>query len=390
MITLTTAQNALKTVYLEAISSQLNQKVDPVFGMIKQSSDGVYGKNLMKMVPYGINGGLGAGTETGQLPEVGESKYVNFVTTLKNLYGKLEISDKAIRSSLDDEGAFVNLLNTEMENLLLSSKFNLSRMFWGDGTGSLSPITAVDVNNKTMTVSNILSFVEGMVLSFYKEGELDPNMSAVTVLRVDRANTKVYLSNISGTFNTTNSSKYVCTVQGSKDLELTGIGALFSDSATLYGVTRADHLSLMPFSHTKQSGEMVNDIFVQKMMDCVEINSNIQPNVVSCAGVTLYNIINNLVSYIKNMDITNLDGGVTSITLNGIPLIRNRFISTNKIYILNTDQFVLHQLCDWEWLTHSDGSILKQKEGYATYSATLVKYADLICNKPNAQGIVTV
>ncbi|MBR4270599.1 MAG: phage major capsid protein [Clostridia bacterium] len=390
MITLSTAQNALKNVYLEAISNQLNERIDPIFSMIKQSSDGVYGKNLIKMVPYGINGGLGAGTETGQLPDVGETKYVNFVTTLKNLYGKLEISDKAIRASLDDEGAFVNLLNSEMESLLQSSKFNLSRMFWGDGTGSLSTITAVDTTNKAMTVSNILSFLEGMVLDFYKEGVIDADMTGVTVIKVDRGTNKVYLSDISSTFTTANSNKYLCYMQGSKDLELTGLGAIFSNSLSLYGVTRADHSSIMPFSYTKANNETLNDMFVQKMMDSVELNSNIQPNVVSCGGTTLYTVINTLSSYVKNMDITNLNGGFTSVSLCGVPLIRNRFVSENKLFILNTDQFTLHQLCDWEWLTHSDGSILKQKEGYATYSATLVKYADLICNKPNAQGIVTV
>ncbi len=390
MITLTTAQNALKNVYLEAISNQLNEKIDPIFSMIKQSSDGVYGKNLIKMVPYGINGGLGAGTETGQLPDVGESKYVNFVSTLKNLYGKLEISDKAIRASVDDEGAFVNLLNAEMENLLQSSKFNLSRMFWGDGSGSLSVISAVDTTNKAMTVANVLTFMEGMVLDFYKEGTLDADMTGITVLKVDRINNKVYLSDISSTFTTANSNKYLCYMQGSKDLELTGLGALFSNSPTIYGVTRADHASIMPFVYTKQSNETFNDMFVQKMMDTVELNSNIQPNVVSCAGVTLYNIISTLTSYVKNLDITNVNGGFTSVSLCGVPLLRNRFVSENKVFILNTDQFTLHQLCDWEWLTHSDGSILKQKEGYATYSATLVKYADLICNKPNAQGVVTI
>ena len=33
---------------------------------------------------------------------------------------------------------------------------------------------------------------------------------------------------------------------------------------------------------------------------------------------------------------------------------------------------------------------MKQKPGYASYTATLVKYADLICNKPAGQAKLTL
>ena len=35
---------------------------------------------------------------------------------------------------------------------------------------------------------------------------------------------------------------------------------------------------------------------------------------------------------------------------------------------------------------YDDGKVIKQNANYATYSATLVKYADLICNKPCGQA----
>ena len=86
MISLTTAQNALKNVYLEVMSNELNTQTDPIFAMIKQSTTDVYGRNIIKLVPYGINGGVGSGTEDGALPQSRESHYVNFSTDLKNLF----------------------------------------------------------------------------------------------------------------------------------------------------------------------------------------------------------------------------------------------------------------------------------------------------------------
>ena len=138
MVTLTTAENALKTVYLGVVSDQLNINANPLLAKIKHSNADVWGKEIRKLAPYGINGGIGAGSEDGSLPKASGNKYVQFVSTLKNLYGTIEISDKAIRASQNNAGAFVNLLNAEMEGLIKASTFNLSRMLYGDGSGFLT------------------------------------------------------------------------------------------------------------------------------------------------------------------------------------------------------------------------------------------------------------
>ena len=41
------------------------------------------------------------------------------------------------------------------------------------------------------------------------------------------------------------------------------------------------------------------------------------------------------------------------------------------------------------WLAGDDGRVLKQIPGKPVYSATLVKYADLICARPNGQGMIS-
>ena len=84
-----------------------------------------------------------------------------------------------------------------------------------------------------------------------------------------------------------------------------------------------------------------------------------------------------------------LQGGYKAISYNGIPVVSDRFVEDGVMYLLNTSEFALHQLCDWQWLAGEDGRILKQNAGAPTYSATLVKYADLICNKPAGQAKLT-
>ena len=89
MVTLTTANNALKEVYLGVLSNQLNTSINPLLSRINQTSADVWGKEIRKVAPYGINGGIGAGTETGDLPTSAENNYEQFGLSRKYLYGKL-------------------------------------------------------------------------------------------------------------------------------------------------------------------------------------------------------------------------------------------------------------------------------------------------------------
>ena len=135
MVTISNADKALKTFYLGVLADQLNVGVNPLFAKIAQTSSDVWGKEVKKLAPYGIKG---SGEENDNLPQSGGNNYAQFTLTLKNLFGKIELSDKAIRASQNSAGAFVNLLNAEMEGLLKASKFNFGRMLYGDGTGLIA------------------------------------------------------------------------------------------------------------------------------------------------------------------------------------------------------------------------------------------------------------
>jgi len=78
--------------------------------------------------------------------------------------------------------------------------------------------------------------------------------------------------------------------------------------------------------------------------------------------------------------------GYKALDFHGIPIIADRFCTNGTMYFLNTNDFKLHQLCDWQWLEGEDGKILKQVPGKPVYTATLVKYAELICERPCGQG----
>ncbi len=381
MVTLSNAENALKTIYLGAVTELLNTKVNPLLGKIEQSSVDVWGKEVRTAARVGINGGIGAGDETGALPSAYGSNYVQFVSTLKNLYGQIEISDKAIRASADGRGAFTDLLNAELESLLSASKFNLGRMLYGDGSGKLCVVGAV--SSGFYPVDDTRNLIEGMVVDVYAAaGTL--TCAGLRISYVDRDNKKIkFASEPSATI----AASSVMYVQGSKDKEITGLGALFDSSKTLYGLTRASYPFLTPYAQS-DVGE-IDEIKIQKAIDRLEYNANSTVNYIAVAADVKYAYQQYMKQFKSNVEVMELEGGYKTLSYNGIPFVYDRFIESGAMYLLDTTAFKLHQLCDWRYLENENGKILRQTQGKPTYTATLVKYCDLICSRPNGQAKLT-
>lgn len=381
-VTITNADKALKSLYLDVVAEQLNYKINPLFSAIKQSADDVWGKEVRKLAIYGVNGGIGAGTEDGDLPDACGNNYEQFVLTLKNLYGTIEISDKAVRASENNSGAFVSLLNAEMEGLLKASAFNFGRMLFGDGSGSLATVGGVAESG--VTVDSVKNLMEGMMVDFRTaDGEMVA--PAKKILSINRENKTIVVSGQSTLAGVTAGN--IITVQGSYNNEITGLKAIFDKSKTIYGLDREKHGWLNPYV-LENAGE-ISEEKIQLALDTIEENSGSSVNFIVCSwGVrrALQKLFSENKRYIDTME---LNGGYKAISYNGIPVVADRFCPEGTMYLLNTADFTLHQLCDWQWLEGEDGKVLKQVAGKPVYTATLVKYADLICARPNGQGVIT-
>lgn len=378
MITLANADKALKTYYLDAVASQLDA-ISPFYAAIDKHSTEVYGKEVKVAVVKPDNTRVVAGTEDGELPAAGSNRYVNLTSTLKNIYGTIEISDKALRASQNSSGAFVDLLNAEMEGLISSAKVNFSRMLYGDGNGYVGTITKT--SGSTLTVEPIGRVYEGMSVDIRSGSGILEDGEDLTVASVDYANGTITLSSTPDD-TLTGSSVYV---HGAYGNEITGFRAIFG-TGDIYGLTRSSESLLNPVEFTlatlSESGIMEN-------INYMEAFCNNRPNMILCSYKTKSAIGALLTGAKMQLDTAVLNGGYSAILFDGIPVVADRYCPDDSIYLINTDDFVLAQLCDWAWLEDEDGKILKQVPGKAAYSATLVKYAELICKRPCAQGVIT-
>lgn len=386
-VNLTNADNALKSYYLEAVSDQLNGSVNPFFAQIKKTSENVWGKEVKKLAIHGLNGGIGAGTEDGELPSARGNHYAQFTSALKNLYGTIEISDKALKASENNSGAFVSILNSEMEGLIKASSFNFGRMLFGDGSGKIATVTDVDDGN-VFTLDTVSGLMEGMVIDFRTdENELIEGATEREILAVDRANKTVKISGSVLTDEDVEEGSVV-TVHGSYGNEITGLAAIFDDNvSSLYGVNKASNPWIKPYVAT--SVGTLTEAAMQRVIDAIEETGGEPANLILTSFGVRRALIGLLSTNKRACDTLDLAGGFKAISYNGIPVVADRFCPANTMYILNTKDFVLHQLCDWQWLTGDDGKVLRQVPGKPVYTATLVKYAELMCARPYAQGALT-
>lgn len=384
-VNLTNADSALKSFYLDAVTEQLDKKANPFLAAIKHSTENVYGKEVRKFTTFGVNGGIGAGTEDGNLPKASGNLYSQMVTTLKNLYGTIEISDKAIRASENNSGAFVSLLNAEMEGLVKSSIFNFGRMLFGDGSGVIGVLTGDPVNGN-IPMNDVSAIFEGMTVDFLDPfGDHLEGVAARKVASVDRKN-KTFTVDVPFNQGDICIDTHVV-VQGSYGKELTGLKAIFSNSETLYGLNRKKNPFLIPYIK-EEVGEISENI-IQTAIDDIENDAGSSINFIVCSFGVRRALQELLSQNRRSIDTMELAGGFKAMSYNGIPIVADRFCPEGTMYLLNTEDFALHQLCDWQWMEGDDGKVLKQVPGKPVYTATLVKYADLLCSRPKGQGMLS-
>ena len=285
----------MKDVYLDVIANQINCNTDVLLGKIKHTSNDVWGKTIIKNV--WING-----------------KMLTLKEELKNFYVSMEISDKAIRCSQNSAGAFVNLINDEVEYMIRESQHRLRNSFYTEDT---------------------------------KPDYLPEDF------------------------------KY-------QPMEITGLKKIFDiKSKTLYGLSRKENPEMNPVIKTL---DKFDPIKIQEIID----NNNDEVNVIVCSAKVKRDYMQYMSEHRQNIEIIECAGGFKCLQFNNSLLMVQAKIPDNEIYLLNTEDFKLHQLCDWEWISDENNKILKQHPTKPVYTARLVKYANYICHQPQKQIKVVI
>ncbi|MDR0462436.1 MAG: phage major capsid protein, partial [Christensenellaceae bacterium] len=303
---------------------------------------------------------------------------------LKNLYGTLQISDKAIRAASNNAGAFASLLSGEMQNLIKTAQANLNGMLYGNGKKFLGYADEITMspNQITLPARFLGNFAVGDKFEVFTAGN-DATGGVLTVTGFSGGKIS-----FTGTHTVTNQDRLYMYSADDESTELNGIDSIFRKDA-IYNLPVSSHAEILPYTMDGDDTtlEVLNENQLLKFFDNYEEHCQGTPADILLTHPTVRRaLFEDLRNLRTNIDAAELAGGFRGFSFNGIPVYSDIKCKGGTLYALNSDSWAIHQLCDWTWLSGEEGGVLKQMDGKAGYIATLVKYADLLCDKPFIQG----
>ena len=187
-LTISNISAVLKKVIVPVIQNQL-PKENVFFSKVKKNSGTTIANNTIYIsARTGRHSGIYAVAE-GNEPYAGKAKYEQPYTSLKYLFGTLELTDQAIAATNEANGdvkAIASILETEINALKEDIKIDANRQMHGAGLGKLCLTNGTGVAGTTLIVDGNPNggdgteyLVEGMYIHIGSNGSAAVQISSV-------------------------------------------------------------------------------------------------------------------------------------------------------------------------------------------------------------------
>jgi len=411
---LSTVDAILKDDYKDFIE-QLNDAMF-LISQVETRKDTVQGRIARHAIHLGRSSGVGARGENGTLPTAGNQAYATVPVPVRYVYGRIQLSGPTIRQAVTDRGAFVDALDAEMMGIRQDAMKDVNRQLWGTSNGVIAQCgtttaatTVVLASTTGSTALRQLYFDGGMVVDIGTVASPTTIASARTVTSVDTTNKTIA---ISGAAVTTSSSHFVFRTgaggassntgqPGDGQVELTGVQTIVSDSAVLHTINPSSQPNWKAYVNSNGgTNRSVSETLITGAIMKTLIASGKKPNLlVSAEGVHL-SVANLFLSLKRNMEQTQLKGGYAGIQYyspsvsgkgdEGPTVLYADFdCPNNKLYGINTESLVWHQVGEGWSFMDMDGAVMNRKPDLDAYEATLTCYAELACKQRNSHFVIS-
>lgn len=410
---LSTVDAILKDDYKDFLDN-LNE-ANFILSQVETRKDTVQGRIARHAVHLGRSSGVGARAENGTLPTAGNQSYATVPVPVRYVYGRIQLSGPTIRQAVSDRGAFIDALDAEMEGIKKDAMKDVNRQLWGTSNGVIAQCgttsnatTVVLASSTGSTALRQLFFDGGMVVDIGTVAAPTTVASARTVTSVDETNKTIA---ISGAAVTTTSSHYVFRSgaggasnnsgqPGDGQVELTGLQTIVDDTAVLHTINPSSQPKWKAYVNANGgTNRSITESLITGSIMKTLTNSGKKPSLlVSAEGVNLA-ISNLLLSLKRNMEQTQLKGGYAGIqfyspSVSGkgdeapTALYADFDCPNNRLYGINPEVLVFHQVGDGFQFMDLDGAVMNRKPDLDAYEATLYMYGELACKQRNAHFVI--
>jgi len=410
---LSTVDAILKDDYKDFLDN-LNE-ANFILSQVETRKDTVQGRIARHAVHLGRSSGVGARAENGTLPTAGNQSYATVPVPVRYVYGRIQLSGPTIRQAVSDRGAFIDALDAEMEGIKKDAMKDVNRQLWGTSNGVIAQCgttsnstTVVLASTTGSTALRQLFFDGGMVVDIGTVAAPTTVATARTVTSVDETNKTIA---ISGAAVTTTSSHYVFRSgaggasnnsgqPGDGQVELTGLQTIVDDTAVLHTINPSSQPKWKAYVNANGgTNRSITESLITGSIMKTLTNSGKKPSLlVSAEGVNLA-ISNLLLSLKRNMEQTQLKGGYAGIqfyspSVSGkgdeapTALYADFDCPNNRLYGINPEVLVFHQVGDGFQFMDLDGAVMNRKPDLDAYEATLYMYGELACKQRNAHFVI--
>jgi hypothetical protein len=411
--TLSTVDAILKDDYKEYLDN-LNE-ANFILSQVETRKDTVQGRIARHAVHLGRSSGVGARAEGSTLPTAANQSYATVPVPVRYVYGRIQLSGPTIKQAVTDRGAFIDALDAEMEGIKKDAMKDVNRQLWGTSNGVIAQCgttsaatTVVLASTTGSTALRQLFFDGGMVVDIGTVAAPTTVASARTITSADETNKTIA---ISGAAVTTSSLHFVFrsgaggassnTGQpGDGQVELTGLQTMVDDTAVLHTIDPSSQPKWKSYVNSNSgTNRSITETLITGSIMKTLTNSGKKPSLlVSAEGVNLA-ISNLLLSLKRNMEQTNLKGGYAGIqfyspSVSGkgdeapTALYADFDCPNNRLYGINPDVLVYHQVGDGFQFMDLDGAVMNRKPDVDAYEATLYTYGELACKQRNAHFVI--
>lgn len=373
-----TTSDAFKTDYLPTIRDQVNNKSGVFLSMLDKKTVQTTGKGFEFVIKYGRNGGIISGDENALLPESRGRQYKRATGITKNMFGRVMMTEKSILASKSNKGAYINMVESMLEDLTNDAKENFYRQSFQDGKGILCTTNANSSTN-TLVVDTVKFLAEGQFIDIVSDAGA-VKVAKREVLQRDEATNTIIISGDAVTTLATD----VISIADSYGKEMTGLKAIFDNGNTLYGIDRSTN-KWFNANVVDHAGAEINEIVMRKMVQKALNESGSKINYIQCGNGVANAYYNLQLSYKRNIEYMDLKGGFKTMSFNGIPLSEDYYEEDGVMRFLNTENFAIRRLGDWDFLNRG-GKVLFPVNDRPSYQAVLFMFAEMTCDKPKGQS----
>lgn len=389
---LATVNSIMKEVYVGRIQDQLQEECVG-YKRIEGSSNGIESTVGGKYVTFPVrvqrNAGIGYRNELEALQNGGQQGYASVRVGLKYGYGRSRISGQTMDLVDSNYQAFANAMNLEMDGLKNDILKDTSRVFYGDGTGTIAKIPNSTTTANTVNSPNTQYVEVGQVVDIGTAAQLlaaTPIAAARTVTSVNYATGDITVDG--ATFSASATSLMVRT--GNYLREPNGLGSIVTSTGALFNI---DPSTVPQWAAYVDSNGGTNRSLSEGLMvtdtDQVRRNGGKTSVILYSLGVrrAYFNLLSQQRRYPTT---TSFAGGLTGLAFNNgreIPCVEDVDCPPNTMFGIDESSLTIYRDKPWSFM-QADGDIWKWVPGFDAYEAVLYQYWEIGTNRRNANFIM--